>query len=186
MIYVSLHVETTGINFDGPEVSSGHDIVSMGMVVCDSQFNILGEDIFYNSDADASASEQYHGISNKFLTKYGVNEEELFNQMIGFLSTHMDLYYPIKIIGHNAASFTIPFLKDLMARQEANLRISTNVIDTFSVLVVATGRDFTLQDILGAFPSDEEFLGKTELSALKKARTYVNICKTLQEGYNSG
>lgn len=187
MSYISCHVETTGINFDTTEttINDGHSIVSIGLVSCDEDFNIVEENIIYNKDVDTSTSERFHGISNKFLSKFGVTEDKFAYEVAEFLDNNVDLMKPVRFIGHNIATFAVPFIRDLFQRHELSIQISTNTIDTYSILMGSIG-DYNLPDVVEVFSTDEinEKYKRKELSALRKAHIFVNICQVMRQSYS--
>jgi len=184
MCYISCHVETNGVNFDTStrDINDGYRVVSVGLVACNENFEVQDEIIIFNYDVDSTDTEKYHGISNKFLSKYGVSEEEVAVEVSQFIISNTNVNRPIKLIGHNIATFSLPFLKQLLLDHDMSIQFSSNTIDTYSMLIGTMG-EYSLSDVVEAFATEDqdEKYKRKELSALHKAHIFVNICQMMRE-----
>lgn len=191
MKYLALHVDTTGLNYDG-DITEGHDIVAICLMVCDEQFNILSSITLYNSsidDARLKFSEKYHGITRGVLDEVGLEEEQFVEQITlyifeNFISDYEEegdytKYPPIRCLGHNIGTFTIPFLQALLEKYDMPMKISVNSIDTHSLLVATIGNG-TLTNAIDIFGDDPD--EDIEYSSVHyKCKLFVNIFKQVKK-----
>lgn len=188
--YLALHVDTTGLNFDGYDVTKGFDIVSICLMVCDLEFNVLDHVVLYNSsvnESDLQNSTQYHGITRAVLDEMGMEEQEFVAEIASFIIDHFcpedydveDEYYsPIKCIGHNIGTFSLPFLTALLDKHSLPINFSTNVLDTHSVLIPTVG-DLTLNQLIEIFGDDPE--DDVYSDTYYKCKVFINIFKRIRK-----
>lgn len=187
--YLAVHVDTTGINFEDADVSKGYEIVAICLMVCDTDFNVLDSITLYNSCVDEGALRQtskYHNITRAVLDEKGLEEEEFVKQIVEFIIEHFfpseesdyEFYSPIKCLGHNVATFTLPFIKSLFTKYSLSINFSINTLDTYSVLSPTVG-DVTLNqmiEIFGPDPDDEEYT-----TTCYKCKLFINIFKQVKK-----
>lgn len=188
--YLALHVDTTGLNFDGYDVTEGFDIVAICLMVCDLEFNVLDHVVLYNStvnESDLQNSTQYHGITRAVLDEMGLDEEDFVAEIANFIIKHFfpidedsdDEYYaPIKCIGHNIGTFSLPFLTALLDRHSLPINFSVNVLDTYSVLIPTAG-ELTLNQLIEIFGDDPD--GDDYSSTCYKCKVFINIFKRIRK-----
>jgi len=184
MKYLAVHIDTTGINYDGDDPSEGYEIVAICLMVCNEDFDILHTGTFYNASVDdgmLKASERYHGITSAVMEEVGLPEEEFVAEFVSFIVEHYmeEVDTPIKCLGHNVATFTIPFLQNrLLNKYELPIKFSSNVLDTYSVLVPTVG-DITLGQMIGIFGEENDT--DEYSSTCYKCRLFVNIFKRVKQ-----
>lgn len=181
MKYLAMHVDTTGINYDSSDPSDGHEIVAICLMVCDANFKVLKHKVLYNGTVSLKklkASEKYHGINAAILEEVGIPDEEDFVfELASFIAEEFN--DNVKCLGHNVGTFTLPFIKKLFDKYELPIRFSSNVLDTYSVLVPTVG-DLTLNALIDLF--GEDYDGDDEYSKTAyKCRLFVNIFKRIQQ-----
>lgn len=187
--YLAIHVDTTGLNYDSYDITEGHEVVALCMMVCDLEFNVVDQITLYNSSVDEiklANSTQYHGITRAVLDEMGLEEEEFMTEVAQFIITHFcpleddeDEYYaPIKCIGHNVATFSLPFLISLLKKYSLSINFSANVLDTYSVLVPTVG-DITLSQMIEIFGDDPD--GDEYTSTCYKCKLFINIYKRIRK-----
>lgn len=138
--------ETTGLNFSGDDPSDGHQAVSWGLIVADSvtfePIDQLYVEIKWNPVSIQSRkldpsfgkrAEEIHGLTKSHLDKNGVSEEEAVLQMANLIIKYWGTNNAISMLGHNVATFDMPFLRDLFRRQEVPLRFANRHCDSHSL-----------------------------------------------------
>lgn len=190
--YLAIHVDTTGINYDGYDVTKDHEVVALCMMVCDLDFNILDSITLYNASVNEyrlRKSTKYHNITRAVLDEVGLDEEELVAEVATFVIKHFcgpdineeEYCPPIKCIGHNVGAFTLPFIMSLLDKYDLPVRFSINVLDTYSILRPTIG-DLTLNQMIEIFGQDPD---EEEYSTTKyKCEMFINIIKQIQKLWN--
>ena len=191
--YLALHVDTTGLNFHGYDVADGFDIVAICLMVCDLNFNVLDHVVLYNASVDESElinSTQYHGITRAVLDEMGLEEEEFVAEIVNFIIKHFcpfddddddrenEYYAPIKCIGHNIGTFSLPFLTALLDKHSLSINFSVNVLDTHSVLIPTVG-DLTLNQIIEIFGHEPD--NDNYSDTYYKCKVFINIFKRIHK-----
>ena len=141
---LAIDCETSGLNWKSGHsdcnqtVADGYQAIEWGLIAADVEtykptaaMQVL---IKWNGESkwDPKA-EAIHGKSKEYLEKHGVDEEEAVMQILEFLLENFDLKKPIFVLGHNVATFDLPFLKDLLYRWEVeNIKFGHRAFDTFS------------------------------------------------------
>lgn len=172
--FLAMDCETSGMNTTGIP-SEGYQMVSIAMIVSDTktykELDTLYIEIKWNGKSGWNTkAESIHGMTKEYLEEYGVDEEEAVVQIVEFLMKHFDLNKAIVLAGHNAASFDVHFIKDLLKRFDVTgVRFAHRIIDTFSLGLVA----------LGANDSDELF-DKLGFQKRKAHNALVDIQYTLR------
>jgi len=142
---LAMDCETSGINWDAGKshsmstVATGQQAVSWGLVISDTEtykpIDELYVEIKWNgiSHWDTKAQE-VHGLSKEHLEEHGLAEEDALYDMIEFIMKHLNIKKPIYCLGHNVASFDIPFFKDLLFRHSIKgLKFGHRHFDTFAL-----------------------------------------------------
>jgi hypothetical protein len=145
---LGMDCETSGIGNAGtvlqPYYSKNgyYQTVSWGLAVIDStSFKIVDKlyvEIKWNGESlwDAKA-EAVHGLSKEYLEDNGVTEEEAVVIIGNFIIKWFGPAY-ISCLGHNVATFDIPFLIDLFHRFDMQLKLSHRHYDTNTLALVCT------------------------------------------------
>jgi DNA polymerase III epsilon subunit-like protein len=133
---LSFDCETTGFEF-GLNPSINHQMISAGLVVATSKFEII-EELYVEIQWDgksqwAKRAEEIHGLSKEHLAKYGKTKAEAAEAIGGLLMEHWGMEKPINLLGTNVMSFDIHFLDGFLQEQEIPFRFSHRAFDTFSL-----------------------------------------------------
>lgn len=142
---VAMDCETSGINWGAghsevnQSIAQGFQAVQWGFVISDTKdYKPIAElelKIKWNGESkwDMKA-EAVHGMSKEYLEKHGVDEEEAVMDILEFFMEHLDITKPIFVLGHNAATFDLPFLKDLLYRHGVKkIKFAQRCFDSFSL-----------------------------------------------------
>jgi len=138
-----------------------YQIVSGGFVIADSEtlkpIDELYVEIKWNGVSKWNKrAEQIHGLSLEYLEEHGMTEEEAVLAIGNFFFKYFG-DRTLNLLGHNIASFDIPFLRDLFGRFDIPLKISHRVNDTNALGFIAFN-SFTsdgLFDLLGMEKRDK-------------------------------
>lgn len=171
---LAIDVETTGFS-KGSDPALNHQIVSIGLIVADSDFNAIDEfycEIKWNGTSLwTTSAENIHGLTREYLDANGIEEEDAVVKILEFILKYYDPDEPIVFLGHNVKGFDIAFLKKLINKYNMDLKIAHRAVDSFSV-------GFTC---FGANNSDELFSyfydNRTTHNALEDARMSLGVCR---------
>lgn len=183
--YLTIHVDTTGIDFNTYDISEGYEIVAITLMSCDDDFKILKHVTLYNSSVSEEGlrdSTMYHSIDRGVLDDVGMDEEQFVEAIAAFIfeefleseSQHLP---KIKCLGHNIGTFALPFLKKYLQKYDLPIEFSCNVLDTHSVLIPTVG-DMSLQDMIAIFGDDRN--DDEYSTTLYKCKLFVNIFKKVK------
>lgn len=175
---VAIDCETSGFT-KGNDIAANHQIVSIGLVVSDSEFNEIDSlycEIKWNGTSHwDKRAEQIHGLSKEYLEKNGLAEEDAAIKIAEFLLKHFDSEEYIFFLGHNPRNFDVPFFVKLTNKYDIHFKIAHRTVDSFSVGFVC----------LGANDSDELFSyfyeKRKEHNALDDAKMALGVCKKLSK-----
>lgn len=178
---IAIDVETSGLDF-GPDPTRNHQIVSIGLIVADNNFNEIDStyiEIKWNETSWwSNKAEQIHGLSKEYLNEYGITEENAVIKICEFIFKHFDPNEKILMLGHNARNFDIPFLNKLLNKFDLSLNIHHRCVDSFSIGYV----------VFGAEDSNELFdifaPKRTQHNALEDARLSLLSCRNVKKMIN--
>lgn len=175
---VAIDVETSGFS-KGDDITLNYQIVSIGLIVADRDFNAI--DSFYceikwngTSHWDKYA-EKIHGMSKEYLEEHGLTEEDAVYEITAFLLKHYNADEYIYFLGHNPRNFDVPFFTKLTNKYDVHFKIGHRTVDSFSVGFTA----------LGANNSDELFnffyKKRDEHNALDDASMSLGVCRKIKK-----
>lgn len=142
---LAMDCETSGINWKAARsdcdesIARGFQSVSWGLVVADTKdYKPIDEryvEIKWNGESRwEPKAEEVHGLSKEYLEENGMDEEEAIIEMVEFIMEYFDITKPLYCLGHNVASFDIPFFRNLLYRHEVGgIRFAQRHFDTFSL-----------------------------------------------------
>lgn len=180
--------ETSGMSF-GDDPSRDCQSVSWGLVVADvatyKPIDKLYVEIKWNGKSKWEwKAEQVHGLTREYLATHGMDEAKAAEEIALFLGEHFGTDTPIVLLGHNAASFDIFFLRKLLHTHDLPFKFAHRVLDTFS-LSMATVREYNSEDLftaLGLNARDKHNALDDAMYALESYRRINLIWKKLVEG----
>lgn len=153
-------VETTGLSWVQGDPATGHQIVSIGLIVADADtfkpIEKLYLEIKWNDSSIESAkkdpkfgkgAEKVHGLTKSYLDKNGISEEEAVVKIAELLMKYWSTDVTIQLLGHNVATFDVFFIRALLYKYELYFKFASRMFDSFSLGVGTTG----------AFNSDQLF-----------------------------
>lgn len=176
---VALDVETTGLSFDDDDPSTNHQILSIGLIVADGDFNPVDEyyaEIKWNGTSHwNNKAEEIHGLSREYLEEHGKHEGEVATEITEFLLKYFDPEEKIIFLGHNVRSFDIYFFNKLMRKFDFYFRIAHRSIDSFSIGMA----------LFGVSNSDELFNmfypKRKSHNALEDASMSLGVCRQMRK-----
>ena len=188
---LAMDCETSGINWDAGKshtlatVATGQQAVSWGMVVADTKDYLpiaeLYVEIKWNgkSNWDVKA-ERVHGMSKEYLEEHGLSEEDALYDILEFIMEHFPRNKPIYCLGHNVASFDIPFLKDLMFRHDIKgLKFGHRHFDSFA-LSMGTVKEFDSPTLFKRVGLPD----RKDHNALEDAKYSLEVYRRLNRAWN--
>lgn len=164
---LAMDCETTGLNFGGNDPSDGHQAVSWGIIVADTvTFKPVEElyvEIKWNANSIQShktdpefgkTAEGIHGLTRSHLTQNGVSEEEAVIQIANMIVKYWGTDNAIATLGHNVATFDMPFLRSMFQRVGVPLKFANRHFDSCS-LGVGTVGSFTSNALFETMGNEE-------------------------------
>ena len=145
---LAMDCETTGIHNvkEDDDPSIGQQAISWGFIVADAQTLLPVEELYVEikwNDESKNARERnpsfslgasdIHGLTFAHLEEHGVTEEEAVVQIIELILKYWGPSQQLKCLGHNVASFDIPFLKSLFRRFGVEVMFASRHCDSNSV-----------------------------------------------------
>jgi hypothetical protein len=183
--YLSIHVETTGINnaLDEP-VYKDNEIVSLAAVVCEKEtFKPVDEIVLFIDYGLNTVGTEWHKISPQFLLEEGLDEESAVVEFSNFILNYFDPDEAIICLGQNVHSFVLPFVKNLLYRNEIYIHFSSNSLDVFS-LTVSTVGEMTIKELIELF-GDVDKLSPAhqsqEYTCLLKVKTFAEVFRKMSK-----
>lgn len=165
---LAMDCETTGLctNQDdpthNPETGERHQTVSWGLIVADAAtlkpIEKLYLEIKWNEKSKAqqakapawgTRAEQIHGLTQEYLEKNGLTEEEAVVKIAELLLKYWGPTVSIRTLGHNVHTFDMPFFRDLFRRHGIELTFGSRHYDTNSI-AFATFGTFNSDDFFDA------------------------------------
>lgn len=183
--YLSVHVETTGINntVDEP-VFKNNNIICLAAVVCEKKtFKPVDEIVLFIDHGIDDTGSRWHGITPEFLEQEGVDEETAVVDFSNFILQYFDPDGSIIAMGQNVHSFVLPFVKDLLYRNEVYICFSSNSLDVFSVTVPTIG-ETTIKELIELFGDVDKLepsYQQQEYACLLKAKTFVEVFRKIDK-----
>jgi DNA polymerase III epsilon subunit-like protein len=173
----AIDCETTGLKFDSDDPSIGHQSVSWGVVVANAQTLKPIEKLYVEikwSDASKALrkqdptygkkAESIHGLTMEYLEEHGVTETEAVEKIGALILKHWGPENCIRCLGHNVATFDIPFLRRLFRSVGIELKFGNRHYDTNTVGFV-NWETFTSDELFNMIG----FADRTEHNALVDA-----------------
>lgn len=175
-----LDIETSGLNKSSEDITKNHQIVSIGLIVSDGDFNEIDNlylEIKWNgkSRLDYNA-EKVHGLSREYLEKYGISEEDAVVNIAEFIFKYFGTENSIYILGHNAYKFDVPFLRKLLKKYDLDhFKFGSRYIDTFSIGFTLFGKQNS-DEIFSLFYKKRE-----KHNSLEDARMALGVCRKVRK-----
>lgn len=184
---LAMDSETTGIALgsDDPSYNAKtgetYQAISWGFVVADAhtfkEIECLYVEIKWDGVSKWSMDAQkVHGISLEHLEEHGLDPEDAVVLIAELILKYWGPTSPVTILGHNAATFDLPFLKRLLRSQGLEIKFSYRHIDSFSTGFV----------VFETFDSNQlfEMAGlpiRNEHNALEDARHALQSMKVIRQ-----
>lgn len=156
---LAIDSETTGINFNGLDPSTGYQAIAWGIIVVDVATWSPIEEMYVEVKWDgksywSSEAEQVHGLSKAYLKEHGMDEVDAVTKIGNLLVKHWGPQGNIRLLGHNVTSFDRPFLFNMFARHGVFLKLGNRHIDTSSI-GIATFGTFNSNELFSAIGLDD-------------------------------
>jgi len=189
---LAMDSETTGVNFDTFDPSEGHQAVSWGFIVVDSETFEEVEELYVEikwNDASRAARDAdpefscgasaIHGITFDYLEKNGITEEEAVIQIANLIIKYWGPSNKVSTLGHNVRSFDILFLQAMFQRYNIDIPFNSRHCDSHSAGFAT----------LGSYTSDALFEGigceeRTSHNALEDARMSLVAVRRIRTLWN--
>ena len=128
-----------------PKTGERHQTVSWGVIVADAETLKPVEDLYVEIKWNEKSKEQraadpswgskaetIHGLTQEYLEKNGVTEEEACCLIGELILKYWGPDGTIRTLGHNVHTFDMPHFRDMFARHEIPLRFGSRHYDTNS------------------------------------------------------
>ena len=175
---VAIDVETTGFS-KGADITANHQILSIGLVVADRNFNPIDEfycEIKWNQTSHWSEiARSIHGMSKEYLEENGLDEEDAVLEIAQFLLKYFDAEETIFFLGHNPRNFDVPFFNKLTNKYDVYFKIEHRTVDSFSVGFTCLGADDSDTLFSYFYPK------RTEHNALEDAKMSLGACRKIRK-----
>ena len=174
-----IHCHTTGINFNGPDFSTGHQPLSVGLAVVDmNNYKII--DSYYSKvrfDAEKYSwnkkLESIHGFHLDDISDVATPSiREVQSDVALFLDKNFDIDSKIPLLGYNIISFHLPFLKIILDYNEPfPFEFDGRPIDLFPIIAIF-GK-YTINYTIEMFGVDQS----EPLSSLQLVKNYLKMAR---------
>lgn len=175
---LAIDVETTGLS-KGDDITSNHQIVSIGLVVADKDLKPIDKfycEIKWNGTSHWTAhAEAIHGLSKQHLEENGLDEEDAVVAITEFLLKHYDPEEYIFFLGHNPKGFDVPFFVKLTNKYDVHFKIAHRTVDSFSVGFTCLGTQNS-DELFGTF-----YPTRKEHNALDDAEMALGVCRKIKK-----
>lgn len=157
-----------------------HQAISWGFVVFNtSTFEVIDTlyvEVKFNKKKYiwSAEAEKVHGLTQAYLEKNGLTEEEAAEEILNFLMKYFDLDRAVDVLGHNVW-FDVKFLHGLLDQFGLMIKVNQRYFDTSAIgtLLLGISRSDDLFDFLG-LPE------RTEHNALEDALITVMAMQNLK------
>lgn len=175
---LALDCETTGFS-KGSDITSNHQMVSLGLIVADTDFNPIDKfyvEIKWNETSNWDKyAEKIHGLSKEYLDQYGETEEDAALMITEFILKYFTPDDYIVFLGHNPKNFDVPFLLKLLNKFEIYPKVAHRTVDSFSV-------GFTALKAMDSNQLFDYFYPKRkEHNALQDAEMSLGACRNVRK-----
>lgn len=138
--------ETTGLHFQHDDPSVGHQAVSWGLIIADSQTLKPVEELYVEVKWNEASlerrmkdktfgkrAEEIHGLTFQHLEKHGLDEEDAVMEMGELILKYFGTNTCVRMLGHNVHTFDMPFLRSMFRRHDLELKFGSRHYDTNSL-----------------------------------------------------
>jgi len=151
---LALDTETSGVNKGPGDPSTGHQIVSYGALIIDSQTFEIVDELYVEIQHDSkfgwnAEAEAVHGLSKEHLAANGVTLEEGAVLLLGFISKWMGQGMSVVGVGHRF-HFDQYFVNSMLNEAGCELWWDRVVIDTAAIggaFINVTGSNFLFEAV---------------------------------------
>ncbi len=178
--------ETTGL-FKGDDPSIGHQCVSWGMIVADTEtlkpIEELYVEIKWNEASKAARKKdptfgeyaaKIHGLSYEHLEEHGMDESDAVAEIANLILKYWGSNVQVKTLGHNVVSFDLPFLKSMLRRHDIEIPFGARHYDT-NAIGWATVGSYTSDALFTTMGYD----ARDGHNALDDTRLALNSCRRI-------
>jgi len=186
---LAMDSETTGLDFRADDPSDGHQPISWGIIVADTvTFEPIEElylEIKWNAISIQSRkkdptfgkkAEEIHGLTKSHLDENGVTEEEAVIQIANLIIKYWGPNNAIATLGHNVATFDMPFLRAMFRRHDIPLRFTNRHFDSNSLGLGTVGA-FTSNSLFDTMGFDE----RTDHNALDDCKMSLDSFRIIKK-----
>ena len=136
--FLAIDCETTGLCFNGDDPSEGHQALSWGIIVADAKTLKPIEELYVEIQWDGESqwsdrAQKIHGMSKQYLEENAMTEEDAVVAIGTLIAKHFGTDNKLCCLGHNVATFDVPFLKRMFRKHNIDLRFGNRHIDTSTI-----------------------------------------------------
>lgn len=155
-----IDTETSGMAFGtddpshNPTTGETYQIVSIGLIVASVATFKPVEELYLEIKWDGESkwskeAERVHGLSLEHLEAHGMDRQDAVAEIGNLVLKYWGPDVSICLLGHNVATFDLPFFKRLMRSEGLELKFGNRYIDTNSI-GIATFGTFNSDDLFAA------------------------------------
>ena len=143
---LAVDCETTGLAFEADDPSEGYQAVSWGLIVVDADtlkpIEKMYVEIKWNEESKkrrkedpsyGKAAEEIHGLTFDYLEENGIDESQAVLKIGELILKYFSGKAPIRLIGHNVATFDLWFLRRMFRNHGIELKFGNRHIDTSTI-----------------------------------------------------
>lgn len=132
----AVDTETSGVSY-GSDPSEGHQIVSLGAMILDSETYEPVDTLYFEVEHDqryawSAGAEKVHGLSRQHLAEHGEYIEDAAAILLAFIAKWVGVNNKIVAVGHRVA-FDIAFINRLLTTIDCEVQWDRLVIDSSSL-----------------------------------------------------
>ena len=180
-VIFAVDCETSGMNFKDFDLTKNYQSVSWGIIASDAKTYETIDELYVEIQHNPKFkwemnAEKIHGLSREHLNEHGMSDEQAAAEIGGFILDNNggDFKKPIVLLGHNVATFDLPFLRKLLHGNGLPLKFAHRSVDTFSISGV-TVQEYNSDDLFSAFGCNTRDCH----NALDDARMALHVAKSV-------
>ena len=186
---LAIDCETSGLKYNSDDPSEDFQSVSWGIIVADAKTLKPIEELYVEIKWDGESlwsmgAQKIHGLSKEYLEENGMTDEEAVVAIGSLIAKHFGTDNALCCLGHNVATFDVPFLKRLFRKHGIELKFGNRHVDTSSIGFVNWGvftSDALFEEVGYEARGDHNALDDARMALEAARRTRVIFQSVLEE-----
>ena len=180
--------ETSGLCFSSdnpacnPDTGEEYQALSWGLIVVDTDTLEAVDSLYVEIQHDpkytwSDGAQKVHGMTREYLKENGVPMEEAVTQIASLILKYWGPSSPVCLLGHNVATFDLPFLRHTLRSQGIEVKFANRHIDSFAA-GVSTFQTYNSDDLFEAVGLPER--DPAHHNALDDAMASLNAVRVIR------